>query len=202
MNFLVSFPRSGQNLTHYLLESLHERLGLAYSYCDFYCCCNKIPCRDSAWLQKNHDFGLSLQLQPTARIVTMYRSDPIDQLEAYFRFQNAKGLKNGHLHSPLEYDDHLFSKLVEFVRGNLRYYHRFVAKWTERADLVLEFDDYVSNPVDSLLAMMRVFRPEAVVPRRAVQATIDSYPDAIKRKSRLSAEFVAELAEALERQAA
>lgn len=63
MRAIVSFPRSGQLMTYSLLWDLHERLGMKFTYCEFYRCCKRLPCAKGCEFSKNHDFQLNVPIQ-------------------------------------------------------------------------------------------------------------------------------------------
>jgi len=88
-SWIVSFPRSGHHWLMNLLGRAHSgnltfdstppsgypRITGHLSYCEHYGCCRKVPCARGAWLQKNHDFELALDVDP-AHVVVLYREAP------------------------------------------------------------------------------------------------------------------------------
>ena len=43
--FIISFPRSGQHVMQRLLNHIYNYYGKEFSYCEYYTCCNEIPCK-------------------------------------------------------------------------------------------------------------------------------------------------------------
>lgn len=137
---IVSFPRSGQNLLNSIFETLCESHDIDYSYCGYYDCCNSIPCKFEKMVSKNHDFDLNLKINKDIKYISLYREDPIINLEAYYRF----GLK----HSGKEYK---YEDLILFINQSYKYYNNFINKWVlNKHDNILKVEYYelVNNPVD------------------------------------------------------
>ena len=44
--FIISFPRSGQHVMQRLLNHIYNYYGKEFSYCEYYTCCNEIPCKN------------------------------------------------------------------------------------------------------------------------------------------------------------
>ena len=61
---IVSFPRSGQHLVEKILKYCCSEHNVEFKYCEFYGCCNSIPCVNGNEISKNHDFSLDLEIKP------------------------------------------------------------------------------------------------------------------------------------------
>jgi hypothetical protein len=121
MNFLISFPRSGQHLTECILRYLCESHGIKYSYCEYYKCCNSTPCKKGSIFQKNHDFGIEngkelVEIDNESKYLVLFRKDSILQLESYYRYILSNSNSNSEKYisevSSYEYDD-----LLKFVKS-------------------------------------------------------------------------------------
>ena len=147
---LISYPRSGQHLTESVLRYYHKELDIPFTYCEFYSCCNTIPCKKGSKFQKNHDFVWdNLKILDESKYIVLYREDMISQLEAHYRFDKDK--------------DWDFHRAVSFIKNNSQYYQRFVSKWvTPKRDNVLsfKFEDLVKNPNEEYQKMMKFIYPD------------------------------------------
>ena len=118
---IVSFPSSGQNLIYRLLNKIYDYYSINYSYCEFYTCCNSIPCKKKAIFQKNHDFKLNLNIKSDDKLIVLYRNNKFEQLEAYFRLH--KKLNN----STINYNNINSCKdFVKFYNERASYYDNFI----------------------------------------------------------------------------
>jgi hypothetical protein len=50
--YIISFPRSGQHLFERLLKHIYEYYKKEFSYCEFYNCCQNIPCQKNVYFKK------------------------------------------------------------------------------------------------------------------------------------------------------
>ena len=162
MNFIISFPRSGQHLTECILKYLCESHGLDYSYCEYYNCCKSTPCSKKNLFQKNHDFGLEnggkvVSIDNNSKYLVLYRKDPILQLESYYRFILSK------YDTSLSYN---YDDLLKFVKGKLPYYNNFIKKWVNNDDsniLKVEYYEIINNVFDSSQKIFNHFYPEITI---------------------------------------
>jgi hypothetical protein len=143
---IISFPRSGQNLLHRLLKHIYKYYKLYYSYCEFYNCCNHIPCLKKNKFQKNHDFDLNLNINENEPFFVLYRSNKISQLEAYFRYYYSKKYPNININ----YDnDTIFNDLIQFIHNHSTYYEQFMKKYIYARKFnnvfFIDYDDFVRN---------------------------------------------------------
>lgn len=155
MNYIISFPRSGQHLVVSMLEYLTNKFSLDFSYCDYYNCCNAIPCKEGHLFQKNHDFWTDpydtkfnlnkIEKNSDDKYLVLYRRDAIKQLEAYYRgWFNLENIKNPRLRLVYDYDE-----LLDFITHNIDYYKNFIEKWVNDKSeniLSIEYYDLVNDP--------------------------------------------------------
>ena len=158
MNYIISFPRSGQHLTEGVLTYLSSEYKLEFKYCDYYNSCNKIPCDCGSNFQKNHDFSLKplsddynkdlINISDDDNYLVLYRKDMITQLESYYRYS----LK-------LYSKEYQFDDLIDFIKNNIDYYKNFVNKWVIDKSNVLSIDysDLVDNFNESFKTIVNHF---------------------------------------------
>lgn len=144
--FIISFPRSGQNLMYRLLKHIYNYYHLSYSYCDFYNCCNHVPCLQKKQFQKNHDFDLKLDIDKNEQLFVLYRANKIIQLEAYFRYYYSKKYPNVNIN----YDNAtIFNDLIQFIHRRSHYYDQFMKKYiyTNKFNnaFFIEYNDFINN---------------------------------------------------------
>lgn len=155
-DIIVGFPRSGLHLTAKLLGQARLAAGLPYSFCDFYsrhnCGCRSIPCKTGRLFQKNHDFSLDLKVAPKSKYLVLFRTDPVTQLEAYFRFT-----RKANRVTPTMLPD-----FAQFYQKNIGYYTAFVRKWgrisQSKANVkLIMFDDLISDTSGTIREILRFF---------------------------------------------
>lgn len=194
MNYLVSFPRSGQGLTKRLLQDVYQHHGWEFSYCLYYLCCEQSPCKKGSLFQKQHDFDLSLELSAGDKYVALYRQDMITQLEAFFRWTKRN--------EDITFDytnEALRDELAAFIRKKRDYYQRFLDKWVRRERAVaIEYDDYVQNPTDAIVQMLKVFRPDEDVSRDRIHSIVENRGEKVEFKNRLNEEMRQRIQEAVD----
>uniref|UniRef100_A0A6C0HZS2 Sulfotransferase domain-containing protein n=1 Tax=viral metagenome TaxID=1070528 RepID=A0A6C0HZS2_9ZZZZ len=140
---VVSFPRSGQSIVQNLLSLICHYYNINHSYCEYYSCCNTIPCSKGCLFQKVHDFKKDIEIDMTKKYIVLYRKDPILQMEAFYRFE--KILKKNQQYN---YDD-----LKKFIKQTYPYYNYFINKWVNNDNeniLKIEFYDLINTPFDNL----------------------------------------------------
>lgn len=182
MKYLVSFPRSGQTLTHEILRDLHAHYGWSYSYCEPFTCCYNGPCKKGKLFRKEHDFYLQVELSPNVPRVVLYRRDEIEQLESYFRFTTRK---ETWYHTNYRYDP-LRRKLVHFIQHSRPYYRGFLEKWVRPENTPIDYTDYVNSPVEAVSIMLETFYPNEKIPTDVICKIIKSRKDPIEFKHRIS----------------
>lgn len=124
-----------------IIYNVFKQLNLEYSYCEYYRHCRQIPCGDKRLFQKNHmDVNhewhtYSEKFKKSQKIIVLYRSDTIYQLEALFRYQLSQNFsqrtfeKDNRLVVEYNYnikndykDEKLFKKLVDFIKEYYSYH--------------------------------------------------------------------------------
>jgi Methyltransferase domain len=180
----VSFPRSG----HHLLARL---LGAYFKnpiYCDYYGCCQSIPCSKGYPLRKNHDMEGTLGNDAEKMYVVQLRRSPQAQLNAYFRF-----FQNLYAEGPREFDVQIhfnyftdyykkyFSVFLEqpqnsnahqetyhrFIVDHLEYYRSFLNKWllsnSNTNSYLLFYEDLVNQPLFHISNVIRLLNGDGEV---------------------------------------
>lgn len=140
---VVSFPRSGQSIIQNLLSLICYHYNIKHSYCEFYRCCNTVPCCKGYLFQKVHDFEMNIEIDKTKKYIVLYRKDPILQMEAFYRFN-----KILRANQQYNYDD-----LKQFIIEVYPYYNYFINKWVNNDNeniLKIEFYDLINTPLDKL----------------------------------------------------
>jgi len=138
MSIIVSFPRSGQHLIESILNYCCKEHNIEFTYCEFYSCCNSIPCIEGNQISKNHDFHLDLKIDKSIKYVAVYRKDIILQLESYYRYT-----------TKLENKKYKYKDLLNFIKEKNSYYTNFVNKWIENENeniLKVEYYTLLENP--------------------------------------------------------
>jgi hypothetical protein len=159
MNYIISFPRSGQNLTESVLSHLSNKYNFEFNYCDYYNKCNNIPCSCGSNFQKNHDFYLNplsnqfnldfIEISENDKYLVLYREDMILQLESYYRY-----------YLKFKNKEYNFEELLNFIKNNIDYYKNFVNKWVKSGKeniIVIEYYDLVNNCDESFSKIVNHF---------------------------------------------
>jgi hypothetical protein len=146
---------------------LHAYFDEGFIYCEFYTpknCCQTFPCtRTGINMSKNHDFGLTSELDPSIPLILQYRDflpAVVSDFELYVR--------NGEEDSRDE-----FRRFAE--RSAVRY-SRFINKWahldSRREKLVLRYEDLVADPEESLALAVRLFQQNAGVDDERIKSAV------------------------------
>ncbi len=173
----VSLPRSGHNmlvihLKQYfgqhvdcpdyrkrLLPSFSKRqtrrrterleVNSTFHYCEYYYSCRSIPCPDANnKFQKSHDFQLDLPVLAEESYLVQTRH-PMGLLISWYELRLKKGR---------ELDT--VAGWLRFVQRKIPYVDGFLDKWipaTKSGGLLLDYDDYLSRPVDGLSRAIQLF---------------------------------------------
>jgi hypothetical protein len=148
--FIISFPRSGQHLIERLLKHIYNYYDKKCSYCEYYNCCNEIPCNKNCLFQKNHDFDLNLELKIDEKFLILYRKDKIYQIESFFRL-TIFGAEVYNANVNYE-DEKIFNNLINCIKEQSKYYDDFVNKYIKsnkyKQTLIVEYDDFLFNYKD------------------------------------------------------
>jgi len=166
MNFIISFPRSGQHLVAGVMEYITKGHDLEFSYCDFYSCCKSIPCQKGSIFMKNHDMphhrnNIRVPIDQQNKYLVLYRKDPILQLEAYARYLDKKTLE----------------EVISSIRKSRAYYNKFVEKWVDTNNnniLVFDYYELLASPVENMKTIFQHFYP-SIQPKPEVFGNIMSH---------------------------
>lgn len=150
MNYIISFPRSGQHLIESVLRYIYDNLNKEFIYCEYYSCCSSLDnCKFNSNFQKNHDFWLNdkldyntnkLLINNNNKYLVLYRNNKIKQLEAYYTYY----IKSSRIKKVYDYNE-----LISFINGNSTYYDNFINKWVNNNQtniLKIDYYDFISNP--------------------------------------------------------
>lgn len=151
---IISFPRSGQHLTEKVIRYLCEQYGLPFSYCEYYNCCNSVPCLKNCVYQKNHDFDLNLSIKITDKYLVLYRKDPILQLEACYR---------NHIFDIIK-KEYIYEDLLQYIIEKFDYYKKFIEKWTQDQNkkniFCMTYEDIIQDPINNYQKIFNFFYPD------------------------------------------
>jgi hypothetical protein len=155
MSIMVSFPRSGQHLVERILSYCCEQHDVEFTYCEFYTCCESLPCKEGKQISKNHDFNLRLEIENNTKYVSLYRKDIIIQLEAYYRYW-------------IKYNDekYEYKNLLSFIKDKTPYYNEFVNKWINNKNkniLKVEYYEILDNPEKISKKIFKHFFPDVKI---------------------------------------
>lgn len=152
--FIISFPRSGFNLTYRLLENFHLQNNLEFIFCKYYnCCINSNICKLNYKFRRDHDFNLSVKINENNKYLFLYRKNKIEQLEAHFRYKNPN--INFNYKNPNDY-----LKLKNFIILKSKYYDDLIDKYTSKKRdniLVIDYNDYINNPINTFHKIIEFF---------------------------------------------
>lgn len=135
---IISFPRSGQQLISQILKLIYNLHNYEYSYCEYYTCCECVPCKFNAIYCKNHDFSLDYEIKDNEIYTVFYRKNIVLQLEAYYRYRISKTK-----------EEYKLSNLLIFIDNNFDYYVNFYRKWVydKSPDVYsVSYEDFIKNP--------------------------------------------------------
>lgn len=152
--FIVSFPRSGQTPIVNFLKIYFEKLNLNFTYCEFYQCCNSIPCKQNSKIIKNHDYQGILPFVKKHKYLILMRKNQIDQLDSYFRFKKEDEKIN------YKNDKAAFENFKIFYMKNKKYYASFSKKWKnfDKKHSNVKFvyyDDFIQSYEDSVIEIVK-----------------------------------------------
>lgn len=159
--YLVSFPRSGQHLTHSIIRDIFEENNKLFKYCNTYQCHNQLPCPCEPDMQKWHDGGLhdgetGIEINKEDRYVVLYRNDWLANIEAYYRLR----VKN--------YDEkYSYIGFLTFYKSQNNYYAEFFRKWViskEENIISIDYDDLIKDPDFYIKMIINHFKFEVKIP--------------------------------------
>lgn len=165
MNIIVSFPRSGQHLVEKILEFCCKEHEIDFTYCEFYTCCNSLPCKKGKEFSKNHDFDLKLEINNDIKCVCLYREDIILQLEAYYRFSIGQ--------TKIKYK---YKDLLKFIKDESTYYNDFKSKWINNKNkniLKVDYYEIIENPGKISKKIFKHFFPDIKIKNNVFKNLVD-----------------------------
>lgn len=151
--YLIAFPRSGLCVLQRMFKEYFETSKYKkWHYCEYYSCCKNIPCihthKSKIMLQKNHDYGLDVEISPDKKYVVLYKKDIVLQLESYFRYHWHYNLKK--FKRPNYDEEFTYGQLESFVLSYKDYYNQFLQKWVNTPHdnvLAISCDEFFHSPV-------------------------------------------------------
>lgn len=207
---LVSYPRSGHHLLENLITGILKSHNYRHDYCEFYgtntdvaCGCEQTPCINNCVIQKQHDFELNGVEQNKSDIyLVLYRRDPIEQLEAHFRYDYYK--QQGKVSGPFENvskhkidynDEDMIDKCIKFMNEFKDYYYSFVDKWVHKSQsniLSIDYSSFVSSPKEYTIKILDHYFSDLTFDNEIVKKVIhdlnieykNSIPDFVYQKLR------------------
>jgi hypothetical protein len=165
MSLLVSFPRSGQHLVEKILKFICKEHDVKFTYCEFYTCCNSLPCKKGKEFSKNHDFDLNLEVNNDIKYACLYREDIILQLEAYYRFSIGQ--------TKIKYK---YKDLLKFIKDKSTYYNDFKSKWINNKNkniLKVEYYEILENPEKISKKIFKHFFPDIKIKNSVFKKLVD-----------------------------
>lgn len=154
--FIVSFPRSAQGVISTVLKKYAEKFNIELKYCEFYQCCNTVPCAKGSNIIKNHDYNQILPFSKNHKYLVLLRKDKLDQLDSYYRLKNPK-VKTFYQDSIID-----FNRFKSFYLKNETYYDSFKRRWLNLSNLpnvkILYYEDFVNDYVNSIVNIIKFFK--------------------------------------------
>lgn len=172
----VTFPRSGHHLIIDILRAVAIAHNIEFTYCEYYTCCQQVPCIHKNTIMKNHDFDLTLpQDLPNYTYIVMYRKNAIQQLEAFYRF---------HLQKPEDYD---LKDCVAFIKENTPYYNEFIKKWVYndiQNFVLISYEDVLIDCKNIIIKLFTLFYPHVTLDSQILHDIILRYD--VKKKNTIA----------------
>ena len=165
MGIIISFPRSGQHLIEKILKFICKEHDVEFTYCEFYTCCNSLPCKKGKEFSKNHDFDLNLEVNNDIKYVCLYREDIILQLEAYYRFSIGQ--------TKIKYK---YKDLLKFIKDKSTYYNDFKSKWVNNKNkniLKVDYYEIIENPEKISKKIFKHFFPDIKIKNNVFKKLVD-----------------------------
>lgn len=159
--YLISFPRSGQHLTHSIIRDIHKDNDKPFKYCNTYQCHNQLPCPCQPDMQKWHDGGLhegeaGIDIKQEDRYVVLYRNDWLANIEAYYRLQ-----------VKIYGEKYSYIGFLTFYKSKYNYYEEFFKKWViskEATVISIDYDDLIKDPDHFIRMIISHFEFEVEIP--------------------------------------
>lgn len=188
---LVSYPRSGHHLLEKLMTGILKAHNYRHDYCEFYgtntdiaCGCRQTPCINNCVIQKQHDFTHSpVEKNKSYIYLILYRKDPIEQLEAHFRYhyykQQGKAtgpFKNISKHKIDYNDEGMIQECIHFMNTRKDYYYAFIDKWVRKGQsniLAIDYASFVTLPKEYTIMILDHYFPDLAFDDKIVYNVID-----------------------------
>lgn len=137
----ISFPRSGQHLFERLTRFFSMKLGYEFSYCPSYSFCKN--CVPNCSIKKDHDLDLETSKSNKERFLVLFRSNVIQQLEAWHRMVENPNSNEKYNNFQLDYKKKTYlKKMLNFANSRSDYYNGFIKKWVLNTDNNIHKVDY------------------------------------------------------------
>lgn len=189
----VTFPRSGHHLlTNALLKYYSKDLnfintdgekfnenqnvisaGNSFQYCEFYNHCKQIPCIDqNTNFQKNHDFGLKMDISDSQFYVILYRN-PLESIVSLYKYA-LKSTYNNFLDCQFHFNREGWEY---FAKYTIVYWKKFINKWVVGKNsankLFLSYGELINYPMTSLINVIKFIKPEEEVDLKFLKLVVD-----------------------------
>lgn len=202
----VSLPRSGHHLLERILRKYFQTDRI---YCDYYYCCQSVPCRKKKPFSKHHDLNLNLPVEEDVTYIVQFRMDPQSQFEAYFRFFE-KQYRNGNVTFDVEknfpYFQGFYNKYFEayhlsldeetrlsayhqFVNDHLSYYLSFFQKWIHPHFFLVPYELFINSPQKYVVEIIHRLYPNHRINYPHLSQVIQSMNIQLKHSLRNSAYY-------------
>ena len=120
-----------------------------FHYCEYYYACRNHPCVDqNNKFQKSHDFELQLPVEQERKYLIQKR-DRLDLMISWFEMRLKKNREKDSQAG--------FEAFLEHQRSYLDQFHQ---KWVEdpiRNRMILDYESYLSDPIESLTRVIHFF---------------------------------------------
>lgn len=186
---LISYPRSGHHLLENLMTGILKAHNYRHDYCEFYgtntnvaCGCRQTPCINDCVIQKQHDFNDSVEQNKSDIYLVLYRTDPIEQLEAHFRYDyykqqgKASGPFNNVSKHKIDYNDEgMIDKCIHFINTWRDFYYAFIDKWVRKSQsniLAIDYNSFVGGPKEYTTKILDHYFPDLKFDNEIVKKAI------------------------------
>jgi len=159
----VSFPRSGHALLRRCLQLYFKD---KFYFCEFYGGCHESPCTNPQTnYQKNHDFGLRLENNPSFNYIIQYRH-PLESLVSLYKlYFNIGVIKEDTKES-----------WIKFCKTNILYWKKFIKKWVienkNSHAIIIPFNDLLSNTEEILKQTIAYMDPGDEINEKRIKDVI------------------------------
>lgn len=143
-------PRNGNGL---LVDYLRPYFGDEWKYCEFYHCCQSIPCvHEESIFQRNHDFELDVDIDPDAHYLLQFRH-PLHSMVSHFE-----------LRVKLELQSDTRETWIAHAAEWLRFFQVFTGKWIVNNPhgniWIVTYEEILADPVAAVASVIRYLAPD------------------------------------------